>query len=151
MKTGIFTELPYVPAITPDEVKSTARNPLLVIGVAVTDNVEDVNPTEVTVPIPLPGVPTAKFTADVILPSAPIVICGMDELDPYTPVVTPVGAVSKVIFPSVVLGEFVTVKLAERIPTEVKPCVGIEIDTVLAFVTCPFALTVRIGTWVELP
>ena len=135
MKTGIFTELPYVPAITPDEVKSTARKPLEVIGVAVTDNVEDVNPTEVTVPIPLPGVPTAKFTADVILPSAPIVICGMDELDPYTPVVTPVGAVSKVMFPLVVLGEFVTVKLAERIPTEVKPCVGIEIDVVVAFVT----------------
>ena len=119
--TGIVIELPYVPAIAPEDARLTERNPSEVIGVELTDNVEEAKPTEVTVPIPLPGVPMLKFEADVILPSSPMVICGTEELLPYTPVVTPVGAVSTVMFPLVVLGELVTVKLDERIPTEVNP------------------------------
>jgi hypothetical protein len=150
-KTGILKEFPYVPDITPLAFKFTAKNPFDVIGVDVTANVEDVNPTEVTVPIPLPGSPTAKFVAEVILPSSPTVIWGIEELLPYTPVTTPVGDVSKVIFPSVTLGEFVTVKLDERIPIEVKPCVGSEIDAFVALVNCPFEFTVITGICVPEP
>jgi len=143
--------LPYVPDITPLKFKFTAKNPFDVIGVDVTDNVEDVNPTEVTVPMPLPGSPTGKLVAEVILPSSPTVIWGIEELLPYTPVTTPVGDVSKVIFPSVTLGEFVTVKLDERIPIEVKPCVGSEIDAFVALVNCPFEFTVITGICVPEP
>jgi hypothetical protein len=101
--------------------------------------------------MPLPGSPTGKLVAEVILPSSPTVIWGIEELLPYTPVTTPVGAISKTIFPSVILGEFVTVKLADKIPTEVKPCVGREIDAFAALVNCPFEFTVITGICVAEP
>ena len=147
----MLNELPYIPGNAPLKFKFTDNDPLEVTGMFVTDNVEEVNPTEVTVPIPLPGTPTVKFVAEVILPSGPMVICGIEELLPYTPLITPVGAVSKVIFPSAIKGELVTVKLDERIPTEVNPCVGSEIDAFVALVNCPFEFTVITGICVAEP
>jgi hypothetical protein len=142
----MLDEFPYVPVITPVAIKSTDKEPLEVTGVEETDNVEELNPTEVTVPIPLPGSPIVRFVAKVILPSGPIVICGIVELLPYKPGVTDVEPISKFILPLVVLGEFDTDKLLEAIPIEVKPCVGTKIVAVVAAVNWPFALTVIIGT-----